>query len=126
MTETPHSITVRLDPELIDEIEAYQSTRQLEFKFNRSAAVRDLIKKGLHQTKVIAISENSGFPEKTLEFLLLATMTVAFSSALAFVFFRFGSISWHYVISTISVTFILCAMTLFSLLYRRSKTIGSL
>lgn len=126
MTKPPKSISLRLDQNLIDEIEDYAAQHQTQFKFSRSEAIRDLIKKGLHQTKVVAISENSGFPEKTLEFLLLATMTVAFSSALAFVFFRFGSISWHYVISTISVTFILCAMTLFSLLYRRSKTIGSL
>ena len=125
MTENQKTISVRLDHSLNKEIEEYAGRNQAKYKFSRSAAVRDLIEMGLHQTKVVAISEG-GFPEKTFEFLLLSTMTVSFASALAFVFFRFGTLSWHYVITTISVTFILCAMTLFSLIYRRSQDIGNI
>ena len=121
MSSQQAPISIRLDNEIIEDIDAYKASDPLRYRGSRSRAMYDLLCMALYDNDEMPAELQKRFSKRTTNIMLLLTCSSLFLSVVAMNFYIQNTLSAQALSLFLSVSFLLTAFILGEELVRRIK-----
>jgi hypothetical protein len=121
MSSQQAPISIRLDEEIVYDIDAYKASDPLRYRGSRSRAMYDLLSMALYDNDQMPAHLTKRFSQRTTNIMLLLTCCSLFLSVVAMNFYINGTLSAQGLSIFLSVSFLLTAFILGEELIRRIR-----